>query len=162
MIAGDIPAAGDPICAGSSGSSLPGAGWVCFRNRAHLTNVSGSRVEAKCAGRHIEFTAKGVAEMAVARKTERKSQRRQIGFTVGQPPEGCAKSQAGKVLVKGQAGPSSEDAREMKRRTMNAAGDSRQRQRVIQAPGKHEAGILRQLTMGASGGDARGSVRSGL
>ena len=75
----------------------------------------GSGVEAKYAGRHVELTAKNIAEMTVARKTERKSQCRQIGFVVVQPLEGCAKSQAGEVLVKRQAGHSSEDAREMKR-----------------------------------------------
>lgn len=74
MIAGDISAPGDPICADSSGSSVPGAEWGCFQNRAHFTNVFGSKAEAKCAGRYVEFTAKSVAEMAVARKTERKSQ----------------------------------------------------------------------------------------
>ncbi len=114
MIAGDISAAGDPIYAGSSGSSLPGAGWGCFRNRAHFTNLCGSKAEAKCTGRDVEFAAKSVAEMAVARKTESKTECRQIRFTIGQALEGGAKSQAGEVLVKGQAGHSSEDAREMK------------------------------------------------
>ena len=70
---------------------------------------------AKCAGRHVEFTTESVAKMAVVCKTERESQCRQIRFPVGQPLEGCAKSQAGEVLVNGQAGHSSEDAGEMKR-----------------------------------------------
>ena len=76
MIAGDISAAGEPICAGSSDSNVPRAGWGCFQNRAHFTNVFGSKAEAKYAGRHVEFTVKSVAEMAVARKTERQSQGR--------------------------------------------------------------------------------------
>src|SRR5213592_2256476 len=96
---------------------------IGFQIPAHFPEATGSCSSSTGGRGDREGAPERVAEMAVTGEAQVERQGGQIRFLLDQPFQGGAQTQSLPVLMNRQPRFAPENAREMKRRTVNRAGD---------------------------------------
>ena len=112
---------------------LARSGFAGLQILAHFAEPFESSPSPAFGRRDTKCAPERVAEMAVAGESQAEGERSQIGFLFDQPFQCRAQTQAIPILMNRQSRFTPENAREMKRRAVDCAGDVLQSQSFREA-----------------------------